>query len=369
MLKMTGFGAVLVAVLMLLTVIRHTRGEEEAGRTELMRRRRGRPAGPAGRGADPDPRRRASCSACSPPWAWSRPGWTPRGAWAFGLSWACAGAAFAAVGAVAAQLTGQRPRGDGHRGRRARPWRSCCGRSATSPSPAGPLLAVVALADRLGAADPPVRRATVGGSPLVPWCSPWWRSALAVALLDRRDLGAGLVPARPGPATAGRGLAHAARPGLAPAPRLVPRLAGRRSSCWPWCWATWPPDLGGLLDSPGAQDLITRMGGVQGLTDAFLSTEFGAAGVVAAAYGVQAVLRLRGGGVGAARRAGAGHGRDPVGVVGQPPAGGAGDLGGPDAGHGPLRRPRRTVPPSGTCPARWSRWWARRWRACRPSGS
>ena len=52
--------------------------------------------------------------------------------------------------------------------------------------------------------------------------------------------------------------------------------------------------LGGLLDSPGARELITRMGGVQGLTDAFLGTEFGAAGVIAAAYGVQSVLRLRG---------------------------------------------------------------------------
>jgi ABC-2 type transport system permease protein len=116
--------------------------------------------------------------------------------------------------------------------------------------------------------------------------------ALAVVLLDRRDLGSGLVQPRPGPSRAGRGLGTP----LGLAWRL------HRASFLAWLsgfvvlalvLGNMASDLGGLLDSPGARDLMTRMGGVQGLTDAFLSTEIGAGGVVAAAYGVQAVLRLR----------------------------------------------------------------------------
>ena len=51
----------------------------------------------------------------------------------------------------------------------------------------------------------------------------------------------------------------------------------------------------GNLKSPNQQltDILTRMGGRSGLTDAFLGAIFGIIGMVAAAYTVQATLRLR----------------------------------------------------------------------------
>ena len=52
-------------------------------------------------------------------------------------------------------------------------------------------------------------------------------------------------------------------------------------------------NVGDFLDSPAAKDLIQKLGGLQGLTDAFMSTELGMAGVIASVYAVQVVLRLR----------------------------------------------------------------------------
>jgi ABC-2 type transport system permease protein len=51
--------------------------------------------------------------------------------------------------------------------------------------------------------------------------------------------------------------------------------------------------VGNFVDTPQARRMITQLGGVQGLTDAFLSTELGMLGVITAAYGIQAALRLR----------------------------------------------------------------------------
>src|SRR5262249_14227077 len=51
--------------------------------------------------------------------------------------------------------------------------------------------------------------------------------------------------------------------------------------------------VGDLLTSPQARDMITKLGGRQVLTDAFLATELGLAGVIAAGFGVQAALRMR----------------------------------------------------------------------------
>ena len=224
MLKMTAFGAVLVAVLMLLTVIRHTRGDEEEGRTELLR------AGVVGRRAPLVAALILTLGASLllgllTALALVAAGLDARGAWAFGLSWACAGAAFAAVGAVAAQLTasaraarGVAVGGAGRVVRAARDRRHLVA--------GGPLVAVLALTDRVEPADPPVRG------------NRWW-----VALVPRgvhragggagrgaagpARPGAGLVQPRPGPSRAGRGL----RTPLGLAWRLhralVPRLAER----------------------------------------------------------------------------------------------------------------------------------------------
>ena len=289
MLKMTAFGAVLVGVLMLLTVIRHTRGDEEEGRTELLR------AGVVGRRAPLAAALILTVGASLllgllTALSLVAAGLDARGAWAFGLAWACVGVAFAAVGAVAAQLTAS-----------ARAARGI----------AVGVLAVSFVLRAIGDISSP------GGPWWLSWLSPigwsqqirpfggdrWWVAlipvafaalavALAVVLLDRRDLGSGLVQPRPGPSRAGRRLSTPL--GLA--------WVLHRASFLAWLsgfavlalvLGNMASDLGGLLDSPGARGLITRMGGVQGLTDAFLSTEIGAGGVVAAAYGVQAVLRLR----------------------------------------------------------------------------
>jgi ABC-2 type transport system permease protein len=104
MLKTTAFGALLVALVSALLVVRHTRAEEESGRLELMS------AGVLGRDAPLTAALLVAVAAdvviaavttvavvaAGLPWA---------GSAAFGLTWASAGVAFAAVAAVAVQLT------------------------------------------------------------------------------------------------------------------------------------------------------------------------------------------------------------------------------------------------------------------------
>jgi ABC-2 type transport system permease protein len=52
-------------------------------------------------------------------------------------------------------------------------------------------------------------------------------------------------------------------------------------------------NVASLLDSPSMAAIIAKLGGAQGLTDAFLAAEMGMIGTVAAAYGIVAVSRLR----------------------------------------------------------------------------
>ena len=51
--------------------------------------------------------------------------------------------------------------------------------------------------------------------------------------------------------------------------------------------------VGDFLNNANAREFITKLGGQQGLTNAYLAAELGFAGVIAAAYGIQATLRLR----------------------------------------------------------------------------
>jgi ABC-2 type transport system permease protein len=289
LLKLTGFGAVLVAILMAMTVVRHTRGEEEAGRLELMG------AGVMGRYA---PLASALLLTLGSSialgvltgLALAGVGLPAAGSLAFGLAWACAGATFAAVAAVTAQL------------------------SASARTANGLWAAALAAAYLLRALGD---TAGDGGSAWLSWLSPigWsqqirpfagdrWPVALlpaasvvvltavAIALVARRDVGAGLVAARPGPAAAPRSL----RSPLALAWRL------QRGQLLAWLVASAllgtvlgniASDVGGLLDSPQAKQLVLKLGGVQSLTDAFLATEFGFVGVIVSVYGIQAAMRLR----------------------------------------------------------------------------
>jgi polyether ionophore transport system permease protein len=132
----------------------------------------------------------------------------------------------------------------------------------------------------------------------------WWPLAISAAfalaaaagayyLSARRDLGAGLVPVRPGPARAGRDLAGPF--GLAWRLQRGPLLA------WTSAFA-----LGGLFtgaiagsvstlvgDSHAAREMFVKLGGHSGLTDAYLGSVLAILGLLASVYAVQAALRLR----------------------------------------------------------------------------
>jgi ABC-2 type transport system permease protein len=286
--KLTAFGALLVALLAAVVVVRHTRGEEEAGRLELMS------AGVLGRYATLTAAlivavgtsvvlgllTAVSLVAVGLPAA---------GSFAFGLTWMAGGLAFAAIAGVTAQLT------EGAR--------AANGLTAI-------VLGVSYLLRALGDASD-------DGSRWLSWLSPigWaqqirayagdrWLVALlplalmvvlvavAFALVRRRDVGAGLVHPRPGPATASASL----RSPLALAWRL------HRGSLFSWgagflflgaVVGNIATNVDGFMDSPNAKEMIIKLGGVSGITDAFLATEMGMMGLVASAYGIQAALRLR----------------------------------------------------------------------------
>jgi len=289
MIKLGAFGGALVAVLAILLVIRHTRAEEEAGRLELV--------GSAVVG------RHAPLAAALVVTVGTNlvlglltclglvgAGLSASGSFAFGLAWASIGIAFAAVAAVAAQVTAS-------------------ARAAIAMAMAflGVVYVLRAVGDTAGDT----------GAAWLRWLSPigwgqqvrpyqgdrWWVlliplvffvavTAAAQALLARRDHGAGLLPERPGPASAGAslrgplGLAWRLHRGV-----LVGWTAG--FVLIGLVFGNVASNIGDLLDSPGAKDLIQKLGGVQGLTDAFMSTELGIISVIASAYGIQVVMRLR----------------------------------------------------------------------------
>jgi len=118
-------------------------------------------------------------------------------------------------------------------------------------------------------------------------------AAAAAWLAGRRDLGAGLVPPRPGPAQAARSL----RSPLALAWRL------QRISLIGWAagvfvagaaFGSIASNIGSLLGSGSqARDAIARLGGQSGLTDAYLAAMMGILGLVTAAYAISVVLHLR----------------------------------------------------------------------------
>lgn len=288
MIKMGGFGAVFVAMLAVVVMVRHTRGDEEAGRTELLG------ATPCGRLA---PLAAAFAVvaianlvlAVLTAAALAATGLPVDGSIAFGLAWAGVGLAFGAIAGAIVQLT-------------------TSARTATSLS-AG-VLAVVYVIRGVGDA------AGEAGLRFLSWLSPigwgqqfrpfagnrWWVLLItlgftalvglgAFALAARRDLGTGMIPARPGPATG--------PPSLRSSVGLAWRL--NRSSFLGWAvgFAGMGALLGGLasnvegfMNSDQARELFTKLGGESVLMDAFLAVELSFAGIVAAAYGIQVIVRL-----------------------------------------------------------------------------
>jgi ABC-2 type transport system permease protein len=273
-----------VALMAAFTVVRHTRGEEEEGRTELLVSTVvGRHAGAAaavlvaaaasllvGLGVS------ASMLAVDMP---------ARGAWLYGASVAALGLVFAAVAGVCAQLMSH-------------------GRSAT-----GLVLAVLAVSFLLRAVGD-VQESFLSWLSPIGWSQQvrvleenrWWPLLLSAALTGvllaatvvlatRRDVGSGIVPARPGPADA------------APALRSPLALAWRLQRGTLLAWSVGVFALGAMFgslseemqnmvrDNPTLAQYFEITGG--SITDALFASALLFNGLGAAAFAVASVLRLR----------------------------------------------------------------------------
>lgn len=282
--------AVLVAIMNLLTVLRHTRTEEEAGRLELV-------------GSTVVGRRAALTAALAVALSANAVlgiviaagliglGLPAGGSVALGLVPVAAGLMFAAVAAVAAQLT-----------------ESARAASGIASTVLGLSFLLRAIGDSAGE----------GGPTWLSWLSPigwmaqtrpfagerWWVFGLAAAfavvliagaygLVARRDLGAGLWPSRPGPARAA--------PGLRSPLALAWRLQRGSLAGWVLGTAVLGAGLGGIAegvgdllgDNPQLAQILAALGGEEGIVDAYLASTLRVVGILAAAYAVQATLRLR----------------------------------------------------------------------------
>jgi ABC-2 type transport system permease protein len=281
-------GAVFLALLAYVVVRRHTRTEEEAGRLELLG------AGVVGR------RAALTAAVLHATFAvlltvlltvgWSiAVGLDPAGSVALGVTWLVIGLSWVGVTAVAAQLTSS--------------TRGTAGWSLGA-------LAVAFLVRAVGdtaAADSPARFLT-WLSPLG-WgvkVSPFGENRYAVvvlglalyavlvvvayALLDRRDLGAGVLPSR-----AGHDRSMIASPGA-----LTLRLARGTLVGWVVAYVVLGVVLGSIagsvetfVDSPQVADMLRALGGDAGtITDIYFSTELHFAAIGASALAIALVTRM-----------------------------------------------------------------------------
>ncbi|HEX7661910.1 MAG TPA: ABC transporter permease [Pseudonocardiaceae bacterium] len=277
-------------VLSLLLVIRHTRAEEETGRLELI------DSTVVGRYAAPTAALLVAVIANVLIGGINAIGLIALGApaagsVAMGVGMCLTGCVFAAVAAVTAQIT-------------------------TSATGARGLALTV-----LGAAFL-VRAVGDGGGPRglswLSWLSPlawgprmrpftverWWVLAIPLivmlvvgavgyALVPRRDFGDGLLPDRPGPATAARSFSNPFA--------LAWRLQRGVLLTWVISYALFGAVLGSIVkmfvdvvrDNPEVSTIMARMGGQGAYTDLMVSAMMSLFGLVASAYAVQATQRLR----------------------------------------------------------------------------
>jgi ABC-2 type transport system permease protein len=283
-----GFFPVVLALFSALTVIRHTRAEEESGRRELLG------SAVVGRHAPLAAALAVTLAANLVGAAvvtltmlrWGQP---LAGSIAFGLELAAAGWVFAGVGAVAAQLTAG---------------------SGSARGVASSALGVSYLVRVIGDAD--------GSVSWLSWLSPiawshevrayagdrWWVllvplavtvlcSLVAPVLASRRDLGAGLLPPRLGPQVAPAGLGTPFG--------LAWRLQRTSLAAWLTGLALVGLVFGSLAesiadilrDNPSMQDIFARLGGRHALVDSYLAAALGLLGLMACGQAVQAALRMR----------------------------------------------------------------------------
>jgi ABC-2 type transport system permease protein len=286
--RMSGFLALFTALLAIFTVVRHSRTEEETGRAELLA------SGVVGRYALIAA---ATLTAAAASVAvglvvaalLAASGAPVAGAVAMGAGCAAVGVVFAAVAAVTSQLATF---------------------SRTANAMASSVLAIAYLLRALGDGNESLA--------WVSWVSPlswathlrafsderWWPLALAVAvtaallltaksLLDRRDVGSGILAASDGPDRAPAGLSTS----LALSWRL------QRGALALWCVgvAVFGAALGSLTGSiadvmggkQDIEDMVRDMGGSSQITDAYVALTLSMFGLIAAVYAVQAMLVAR----------------------------------------------------------------------------
>ncbi|MFG3553792.1 ABC transporter permease [Micromonospora sp. NPDC047557] len=286
-----GLLVLFAALASLLTVVRHTRTEEEAGRRELL-------------GATVLGRYAGLTAALLVAYAANvllglliagglvAAGLPGAGSLLFGAGLALTGVAFATVGGLAAQLT-----------------ESAGGARGIGLGVLG-LAYVLRLAGDAGG--------TGGKAEWLSWVSPlgwaprarpfagerWWvlllpvLFAAVVALVAypvsvRRDLGAGVLPPRLGPATAG--------PRLAGPFGLAWRLHRGQLLGWTVGFGLLGLVLGGAADAAGdavqgnqqVAEILARLGGSSALAEAYLGSSLSLTALAAAGYGIQAALRAR----------------------------------------------------------------------------
>ncbi|MFI9637888.1 ABC transporter permease [Nocardia sp. NPDC051929] len=275
----------MIAIATVLTVIRHTRVEEETGRAELVGATSiGRYAGLTATLLMTYSGALLAGIVCALSlYGTDLPG---AGSMAFGAALAASGIVWAAVAAVAAQVS------------------------------AGARVARGVAFGALGAAFA-LRAVGDAGNGVLSWLSPigwslqirpyagerWWVlllfAALAVlgtgvayALLGNRDVGSGLIAERPGPSTAAAILSGPFG--------LAWRLQRGTLLAWTVGFALYGLLIGGAVNSVGdmldgsasIRDMVTRMGGSQQLQQSFITYALTMLAAAASAYSISAALRL-----------------------------------------------------------------------------
>ncbi len=284
--RMAAVGTTLVGLMAVFTVVRRTRGDEEAGRTELLA------SAVVGRAA---PLAAAVIVAAGASFAIGilvaaagiASGESTTGSVLFGGALAGCGLTFAGVGAVAAQIAET---------------------SRTAVGLASSVLAVTFALRAIGDVQPGLHWLT--------WLSPQgWAAhvepfgannaavlalflvATAVALvmagvmLERRDLGLGMLGTRLGPAE---------NPRMSSATALAVRLHRGSALGWTVGFVVFGAVTGAvsststdlLAGNPQLEEVLAKIGGSGAMTDMLLATMGAIAGLIAAGYAVSAALRM-----------------------------------------------------------------------------
>lgn len=287
----------LTPLMSIFTVVRHTRQNEETGRSELLG------SAIVGRYAVLTAALTVTFAAdlavgAGVAAALVAAGLAVSGAVVTGAAVALVGMCFAAVAAVSAQVVG-----------------TARGANGTASAVLGVAFLLRAVGEGLGTVDPGgLTSSTAWPSWLTPlgWVGqvfPFTKNdplpllllslgtlaglVASVELVARRDVGSGLVAPRPGPAVASRAL----RSPLG----LARRLHRGAFAGWLASFVTVGIAMGAVTDqvddmiggNPEAADLVTQLGGSDLLVDAYLTVVMGYFAFFAAGYAVQGTIRLR----------------------------------------------------------------------------